>query len=138
MRILLWGVVVGSLALTGCSGGNKTSESSSSTPAATGASAQISPSDLAKAKETFSSRCAVCHGPGGKGDGPGGQNLTPKPPNFTDKAWQASITDENIEKAILYGGAGIGKSPMMPASPDLQAQPQMVTALRQTVRNFGK
>jgi hypothetical protein len=74
----------------------------------------------------------------GKGDGPGAANLSPKPPNFADKGWQASVTEQNIEKVILYGGAAAGKSPMMPGSPDLESQPAVIAALREKIRQLGK
>jgi mono/diheme cytochrome c family protein len=94
--------------------------------------------DTAKAREVFNSRCATCHGTAGKGDGPGALTLNPKPRNYTDKAWQASVKDEDIKKTIVYGGAAVGKSPMMPASPDLDSKPQVVEGLVQIVRTFGK
>jgi hypothetical protein len=48
------------------------------------------------------------------------------------------VTDDEITKAITYGGAAIGKSPMMPANPDLDAKPEVVAALVHIVRDFGK
>jgi len=89
-------------------------------------------------KKAFMSRCAACHGASGTGDGPKAASLNPKPRNYTDKEWQKSVTDEQIEKTILYGGAAVGKSPNMPANPDLGSKPEMVTALRKVVRAFGQ
>lgn len=94
--------------------------------------------DTTAAKEVFDSRCGACHGTSGKGDGPGAAALNPKPRNYTDKSWQASVTDEQIKKTILYGGAAVGKSPIMPASPDLDSKPEVLDGLVQIVRNFGK
>src|SRR4051812_47827393 len=68
--------------------------------------------NLKQAKEVFNSRCATCHGPEGKGNGPGAITLNPKPRNYHDTAWQAQATDEGIKKTILYGGAAVGKSPI--------------------------
>lgn len=93
--------------------------------------------DTKAAKEFFDSRCGVCHGTNGKGDGPGAAALNPKPRNYTDKQWQASVTDEQIKKTILYGGAAVGKSPNMPASPDLDSKPELVDGLVKIVRQFG-
>lgn len=90
-----------------------------------------------QANDIFSSRCAVCHGPDGLGNGPGAANLNPKPRNFHDKVWQKAVTDEEIEKAILYGGSAVGKSPLMVPNPDLQSQPAVVAALREHVRQLG-
>jgi mono/diheme cytochrome c family protein len=91
-----------------------------------------------QAQEIFNGRCTPCHGPSGKGDGAASKGLTPPPRNFSDPAWQKSVTDEHIEKIIKYGGAAVGKSPAMPANPDLNAKPQVVIELRQIVRGFGK
>ncbi|MFN0246456.1 MAG: c-type cytochrome [Kofleriaceae bacterium] len=91
---------------------------------------------VAKAKTTFEQRCTPCHGATGAGDGPASASLTPKPRNYTDKEWQASVNDEYLEKIIKFGGAGVGKSPAMPNNPDLDAA--TITALKDMVRAFGK
>lgn len=104
----------------------------------TGQNASAAKVDTAAAKAMFDSRCSSCHGTSGRGDGPGAAALNPKPRNYTDKSWQASVTDEQIKKAILLGGAGVGKSPIMPASPDLDSKPEVVDGLVQIVRGFGK
>lgn len=100
----------------------------------TGAATKV---DLNAAKEVFDTRCSACHGTSGKGDGPGAAALSPKPRNYTDKTWQASVTDEQIKKTILLGGAAVGKSPIMPASPDLDSKPEVVDGLVKIVRGFG-
>jgi mono/diheme cytochrome c family protein len=92
----------------------------------------------AKAKEIFNTRCATCHGNEGRGNGPGAVTLNPKPRNYHDKDWQSKVTDEDIKKTITYGGAAVGKSPMMPASPDLDSKPEVVEGLLHIVREFGK
>ncbi len=107
-------------------------------PAAQAAAPAAIPAETqAKAEQIFTSRCVTCHGPEGRGDGPGSAGLQPGPRNFHDASWQASVTDEQIEQAILYGGAAIGKNPAMPANPDLSSQPAVVSALRVKVRGFG-
>ena len=70
--------------------------------------------------QDFNERCALCHGAHGKGDGPGGMGMKPPPRNWTDPAWQASVTDEHIATALVKGGVAIGESPTMPPSPDLE------------------
>ena len=107
----------------------------SATPATGGGAAKI---DTAAAKVIYDSRCGACHGLTGKGDGAGAAALNPKPRNYTDKAWQTSVTDEQIRKTIVYGGAAVGKSPVMPASPDLDSKPEVVDGLLAIVRGFGK
>ena len=100
--------------------------------------ADASPAVAVEAKEIFNSRCTLCHGPAGKGDGPAAAGLNPKPRNLGDPAWQQSVTDEHIEQIIKGGGVAVGKSPMMPANPDLNDKPQVVQALRAMVRGLGK
>ena len=93
--------------------------------------------DMEKAQVIFNERCAACHGPEGKGNGPASAALNPKPRNYGDKAWQASVTDEQIRKTITMGGAAVGKSPIMPSSPDLDEKPEVVEGLVKLVRKFG-
>ncbi len=93
---------------------------------------------MKEAQEIFSTRCSVCHGPSGKGDGPGAAALNPKPRNFTDPQWQKSVNDEYIEKIIQYGGIAVGKSPTMPGNPDLSAKPDVVKGIRATVRELAE
>lgn len=87
------------------------------------------------AHETFKARCAPCHGESGHGDGPGAAALTPKPRNYADVTWQGKVTDEQIKQMILYGGAAVGKSPTMPANPDLEGKPDL-DGLVAIVRGF--
>lgn len=95
-----------------------------------------SAADLKEADEIFASRCTPCHGPKGRGDGPASAGLTPKPRNFTDPTWQAKVTDEHIEKIVLYGGAAVGKSPAMPPNPDLDQYPNLIKGLRAHIRGL--
>jgi mono/diheme cytochrome c family protein len=92
----------------------------------------------AAAEQIFATRCFTCHGAQGAGDGPASAGLTPPPRNFTDPAWQSSVTDGHIEQIILYGGAAVGRSPMMPGNPDLTSKPEVVAALRAHVRGLAK
>jgi hypothetical protein len=36
------------------------------------------------------------------------------------------VTDEHLEKIVMYGGAAVGKSPSMPGNPDLMSKPEVV------------
>lgn len=109
--------------------------SGGSASTSTAANAKV---DLAGARTIFNERCSACHGTSGKGDGAGAAALNPKPRDYTDKAWQKSVTDEQIAKTIKLGGAAVGKSPIMPASPDLDEKPEVVQGLVQLIREFGK
>jgi mono/diheme cytochrome c family protein len=92
----------------------------------------------AEARQIFESRCATCHGAQGAGDGPASAGLEPRPRNFRDAGWQRSVTDAHIEKIVQYGGAAVGKSPLMPPNPDLVPRPEVVAALREHVRSLAK
>jgi mono/diheme cytochrome c family protein len=100
------------------------------------APAAPAPDEGAVAKEIFANRCTPCHGPKGMGDGPASAGLTPKPANFSNPEWQAKIPDDEIEKAVLYGGAAVGKSPAMPPNPDLDSKPGVIKALRAHIRSL--
>ena len=94
--------------------------------------------DALEAQQTFHTLCATCHGEGGRGDGIAAANLNPKPRDYTDKKWQASVTDDEIRTIILNGGASVGKSAVMPASPQFKNKPGVVDELVRIVRRFGK
>ncbi|HQR41011.1 MAG TPA: c-type cytochrome [Blastocatellia bacterium] len=55
------------------------------------------------AARIFASKCAGCHAPDGTGNIAG-------TPNFTDAAWQAGVTDEQLTASITNG-----KGKVMPA-----------------------
>lgn len=48
----------------------------------------------------FAQLCALCHGAEGK---PTEQGIKFKSPDFTDKSWQASKTDEQLIKSMTNG-----------------------------------
>ncbi len=105
-------------------------------PESAAASAEaLTPAVLQEAEEVFNTRCAVCHGPRGAGDGAASAGLTPPPRNFQDKAWQSGVSDEHIERIIAYGGGAVGRSPAMPPNPDLADKP-VVKGLRAHIRGL--
>jgi mono/diheme cytochrome c family protein len=91
-----------------------------------------------QAQQMFMTVCATCHGADGSGNGPAAETLNPKPRNYTDPAWQASVTDEDLRKTILLGGQGVGKSPMMPGNPQLKDDAETLDGLVRIIRGFGK
>jgi len=148
MRLSLWMAAAVGLGLAlGCSkggGGGAAAPAPSSQPPTVAAPppaptppAGPSAADIKEADEIFASRCTPCHGPKGRGDGPASAGLTPKPRNFTDPTWQTKVTDEHIEKIVLYGGAAVGKSPAMPPNPDLDQYPNTIKALRAHIRGLN-
>ena len=69
------------------------------------------------AKGIYDDKCAGCHGPSGKGDGPAGQALTPHPPDFSTSL--KGKDDAYLTKIIKEGGEAVKKSASMPANSDL-------------------
>ena len=126
------------MALALAAGCGKKSQAPQSEPADTSSSAVATVSPADEAQTTFKTVCATCHGEGGLGNGPAAAALTPKPRNYTDKTWQASVTDDQIRQTIVMGGAAVGKSPVMPAQPQLKEKPEVVAALVQIIRTFGR
>ena len=106
-----------SAVVAGC-GGKSSSETPSNTstqqapatpppaPAETTA-ASAAPADLGA--KVFATRCALCHGPDGHGDGPGSVALKPKPRNFHDKAYMSSRTDAQLLEVIHQGKGAMPK-----------------------------
>lgn len=141
LRVALvpWFTVLGLAAA--CGPGDETRDSGAVPAAPQPAPEPSAPDPLAavtEAKQVFATVCANCHGPAGAGDGPGAAGFTPPPRNFQDPEWQASVDDDHIAKIIIYGGAEVGRSPMMPAHPSLAERPEVVTALVETIRNLKR
>ena len=67
--------------------------------------------DAAAGKAVYDTNCSSCHGPEGKGDGPAGAALNPKPANFASSA----LDEAGMVKIVTEGGAALGKSPLMVA-----------------------
>lgn len=95
------------------------------------------PAVRAAARELFTSRCANCHGPQGRGDGPSGRALDPRPRDFHDAAWQARVDDAHLRRVIVEGGAAVGLSTDMAANVDLEGRPATVAELVRIVRGFA-
>ena len=72
--------------------------------------------------------CCYCHGNGGSGTTFGKQAGVP---DFTNKEWQASRTDEELMETMLAG------KDKMPSYRGKQTE-DLMKKLRQVVRNFAK
>jgi mono/diheme cytochrome c family protein len=67
-------------------------------------------------KKTYEQLCLMCHGQTGKGDGPTGQFLTPKPSNFAKNIPQHGDNWKDYYFRIIQGGGtSVGRSSIMPA-----------------------
>jgi mono/diheme cytochrome c family protein len=62
------------------------------------------PAMIARGKEIYTARCAVCHGDTGDGKGPAGVALPLKPSDFRDKAGLAEMRDNYWFWRISEGG----------------------------------
>lgn len=63
------------------------------------------PSDamVAHGKKVYSMACAMCHGNEGKGDGPAGASLNPKPRNFVEGKWKKTGDRLSLFDVITNG-----------------------------------
>jgi len=92
-------------------------------------------SDLVQTGRTlFESRCFVCHGRTGQGNGPAAVGLNPPPADFTKPTWQAGISDADLMRVIKDGGSALGRSPLMPPNGDLNER--QIEALIAFVRSL--
>ncbi len=100
--------------LPGCGGGEKAPETASpgaatpapETPAAgTETPPAAGEATLAVGETVVKERCELCHGASGKGDGPGGAALNPKPRDWTDKTYMNAQTDDQLYD-VIYNGKG--------------------------------
>lgn len=82
--------------------------------------------------------CARCHGSQGRGDGPLAVNLTPRPRDFSDASWQASVSDERIAEVITKGGTVAGLSPVMPAHAGFAENPEALARIVGAVRRCSE
>lgn len=76
-----------------------------------------SSANLTSGGELYAQHCAVCHGPQGRGDGPGAAGLQPRPANIARFARMPMASDDYLYWTIAEGGAPVGSA--MPAFKDV-------------------
>ena len=67
----------------------------------------------------FQTRCFVCHGREGKGNGPASTGLGATVRDLTDPSWQNSTADQTIGSVIRNGAQAVGGSVAMVPNRDL-------------------
>ena len=92
---------------------------------------------LAVGKEKYNLYCVACHGADGKAEGAAAAAMKPRPRNFTDKEWQASVDDARLVKVLKEGGASVGLSSSMAAWSGVLTDDE-INAVVAYVRGFGK
>ena len=90
------------------------------------------------AEETYNQLCVSCHGIDGKANTPGAMALNPKPRNFTDKQWQASVDDARIKKVLSQGGSSVGLSATMVSFAGILDSDAKLDAMVKYIRTFAK
>jgi len=69
--------------------------------------------DVTNGGRVYREYCVQCHGPQGKGDGPGASGLDPKPAVHAELPL-SDYPEDYLYNIIYYGGKSVGKSPNMP------------------------
>jgi mono/diheme cytochrome c family protein len=96
----------------------------------------VSPEVRAAAAAFYKERCGRCHGAAGRGDGPDGLALPIRPQNLADRMWQSNVTNERLRKVLIHGGGAVGKSGLMPPTPELAGRPDLCDGLVAQIRGF--
>ncbi len=91
---------------------------------------------LAQAKSQYDTLCAVCHGPDGRGDGPAGAALNPKPVNFHGRTFQERMPVGATHWVVKNG---LGNTPRRSGMPAFGQLPDdQIWALVEYVRRLGR
>jgi mono/diheme cytochrome c family protein len=76
-------------------------------------------SSLSAGEEIFQTRCFVCDGRSGKGEGPASTGLGATVRDLTSPSWQDASSDETIQFTIRNGAQAVGGSAAMAPNRDL-------------------
>jgi len=70
--------------------------------------------DPVEGRKLYVAYCAPCHGRGGKGDGEKAPYLDAKPKDQSDDRYMSKKTDQELYRAIRYGGGAVHGAKFMP------------------------
>jgi len=94
------------------------------------------PATGSPARALYGAHCAICHGPSGKGDGPGARVLRQAMPDFTDPAAMRAVNDRFLFDIIKKGSSQFGRSNAMP-SWGMQLSDEEIQALVAYIRSLA-
>lgn len=69
----------------------------------------------APGRTLYEQHCAVCHGPGGKGDGPGARVVRQPMQDFSNSDAMRGVSDRFLFEIIKKGSSQFGRSNAMPS-----------------------
>ena len=75
--------------------------------------------DAQAGQAIYTAKCAACHGPAGKGDGPAAAALPRPPQDMTTAAFWSAMTDERLRATITRGKPGTAMRPFPMKDPQL-------------------
>jgi mono/diheme cytochrome c family protein len=70
--------------------------------------------EIIAGRQLYVTHCAVCHGDGGRGDGPSAASFATKPSDLADGRLMNALPDAFVVNIVLHGGPAEGLSPGMP------------------------
>jgi len=107
-------------------------------PLSSDAAARAPEPAVASISDQYVALCSRCHGLDGRGQPELEAAPATKPrPDFTSEAWQRSVTDDRIKKAIVGGGRALGMSEEMPPFGTFFSDDDLELLVDQ-VRAFGR
>ncbi len=94
------------------------------------------PATGTSARALYDAHCAICHGPRGKGDGPGARVIGQTMPDFTDAVAMRRVNDRFLFEIIKKGSSQFGRSNAMP-SWGMQLTDEQIQALVAYIRSLA-
>ncbi|MBI4519468.1 MAG: cytochrome c, partial [Gemmatimonadetes bacterium] len=61
----------------------------------------------AAGREIYRVRCAICHGAGGRGNGPAAAGMNPRPTDFANAAQRTATSDFAVGEVVEHGRRGM-------------------------------